>query len=671
MQSLSNKNGAQADSPSNKNGAQADSQSNKTQKIRVLLVDDQNFARQRLKAMLESQPGLEIVGKAENGAAAQKLVQSLQPNVVLMDLEMPEVSGIQASEEIVANNPDCKVIVLTIHESEEYVNQVLRTGAKGYVAKSASAEELTTAIRSVHNGFSYFGPGVLEKLNLAEPKSDEAEPDSADAKADDNSAEAKSEEETGIFREKSLERLSSPDRLDQLMHVVAPKNWLPLGTLGSLIIAGITWGFLGRIPVTVEGRGVVIHPSKVIPLQSKSAGQIVSLDLKVGDSVEKGDVIATVDQSSLDKQLKLAREKLNQLQGQNSDADLLQSDRSKKETAAIAEQGQTLQQRLKILKDLTPLLREKGLLSIRSERLTLETRLQKLRELTPTYEKRLATRQMLFEEGAISDDNLLQARQEYIENTTTINDAESQLKQLDVQEAEALQKYLANLNEVKDVQAQIQELDSKKATLAQENLTTSTNRIKEIQETKREIGKLEQQISSDGKVVSQHTGRVLEIATGPGEVLDAGTRIANLDVEDPSDRLVGITYFPIKDGKKVQSEMKIQITPQIVKRERFGGIIGNVTKVSAFPITKEAAAKVIGNPDVVEGLTSSPKEGLMQVSASLVSDETNISGYKWSSSSGPAIKISPGTTTVARVKLEERKPISYVIPILRSVSGIY
>lgn len=313
------------------------------------------------------------------------------------------------------------------------------------------------------------------------------------------------------------------------------------------------------------------------------------------DSVEKGDVIATVDQSSLDKQLKLAREKLNQLQGQNSDADLLQSDRSKKETAAIAEQGQTLQQRLKILKDLTPLLREKGLLSIRSERLTLETRLQKLRELTPTYEKRLATRQMLFEEGAISDDNLLQARQEYIENTTTINDAESQLKQLDVQEAEALQKYLANLNEVKDVQAQIQELDSKKATLAQENLTTSTNRIKEIQETKREIGKL----------------------------------------------------------------------------ERFGGIIGNVTKVSAFPITKEAAAKVIGNPDVVEGLTSSPKEGLMQVSASLVSDETNTSGYKWSSSSGPAIKISPGTTTVARVKLEERKPISYVIPILRSVSGIY
>ena len=109
---------------SNKNGAKADSQSNKTQTIRVLLVDDQNFARQRLKAMLESQPGLEIVGKAENGAAALELVQSLQPNVVLMDLEMPEVDGVQATEDIVASNPDCKVIVLTIHESEEYVNQV-------------------------------------------------------------------------------------------------------------------------------------------------------------------------------------------------------------------------------------------------------------------------------------------------------------------------------------------------------------------------------------------------------------------------------------------------------------------------------------------------------------------------------------------------------------------
>ena len=648
-----------------KNGAKP--ASGQQQKIRILLVDDQNFARQRLKTMLESAADFEIVGTANNGSIAVEKVKSLQSDVVLMDLEMPDMNGVEATKAIVECFPRCKVIVLSIHEEEEYVNDALRMGAKGYVAKSASAEELATAIRSVHRGFSYFGPGLLEKLNLAESKPEQDGSTDSGANADS----AKPESETGIFRQKSLERLSSPDRLDQLMQVVSPKSWLPLATLGSLLLAGITWSILGRIPVTVEGRGVVIYPSKVVPLQSRIQGQINTLDLEVGDLVKKGDAIATVDKSDLNEQLELAQDKLDQLQRQDRDASSLQTERGRREKTAASEQREALNQRLKILQDLTPLLREKGLMSIRSERLTLESRLAKLRELTPIFDKRLKTRQMLFEEGAISDDNLLQARQEYIDNTAQVNDAESKLKQLDVKEAEALQKYLSNLNEIEDVQAQTRELDRQQATFAQEDLTTSTNRIKEIQETKREIAQLKQQIARDGKIISQYTGRVLEVAVNPGQVLDAGTRIANINVEDSSSRLVGITYFPIKDGKKVQSQMKIQITPQIVKRERYGGIIGDVTKVSPFPITKEAAAKVIGNPEVVEGLTSSPEEGLMQVSATLKSDGSTPSGYKWSSSSGPNLKISPGTTTVARVKLEERRPISYVIPLLRSISGIY
>lgn len=654
MQSISN------------NGAKPDLK--QQQKIRVLLVDDQNFARQRLKAMLESESDLEIVGMADGGSTAIEQVKKLQSDVVLMDLEMPDMDGVKATEAIAAKFPHCKVIVLTIHEEEEYFNNALRMGAKGYVSKSASAEELATAIRSVYGGFSYFGPGLLEKLNLVQPHSEEDSATSNDSGS--NSDSAQPEPETGIFRQKSLERLSSPDRLDQLMQVVAPKSWLPLATLGSLIVAGVIWSVLGRIPVTVEGRGVVIYPSKVVPLQSKTQGQITALDLNVGDLVEKGDVIAKVDKSDLDEQLNLAQDKLKQLQGQDRSASSLQTKRGKREKTAVSEQREALNQRLDILQQLTPLLREKGLMSIRSERVTLESRLAKLRELTPIFDKRLETRRMLFEEGAIPDDTLLQARQEYIDNTAQVDEAESKLKQLDVQEAEALQKYLTNLNEIEDIQAQIQELDRQQATFAQEDFRTSTTRIKEIQETKREIAKLQQQISKDGKIISQYTGRVLEVAVNPGEVLDAGMRIANIDIENLSDRLVSITYFPIKDGKKVQSEMKIQVTPQIVKRERFGGIVGDVTEVSSFPITKEAAAKVIGNPEIVEGLTSS-EAGLMQVSATLQPDDDTFSGYRWSSSSGPKLKISPGTTTVARVKLEERKPISYVIPILRSVSGIY
>ena len=104
---------------------------------------------------------------------------------------------------------------------------------------------------------------------------------------------------------------------------------------------------------------------------------------------------------------------------------------------------------------------------------------------------------------------------------------------------------------------------------------------------------------------------------------------------------------------------------------RFGGIVGTVTQVSAFPIAKEAAINTIGNAEVVEGLVADNKEGLIQVVATLEPDDQTYSGYEWSSSAGPQLKISSGTTTTARVTVEERAPITFVLPILRSLSGIY
>ena len=102
------------------------------------------------------------------------------------------------------------------------------------------------------------------------------------------------EQKHNLFRKESLERLSSPERLDQLMQVVSPKSWLPLSTLGSLVLVAIVWSIYGRIPITVEGRGVLIYPRKVLALQSKTPGQLLSLNVKVGDIVKKGDAIATI-----------------------------------------------------------------------------------------------------------------------------------------------------------------------------------------------------------------------------------------------------------------------------------------------------------------------------------------------------------------------------------------
>jgi DNA-binding NarL/FixJ family response regulator len=131
--------------------------------IRVLLVDDQSLIRQGLKALLELEADLQIVGEADNGQAAIALVESLQPDVVLMDIRMPIMDGVAATREIEKRFANTKVLVLTTFDDDEYVAQAMGCGAKGYLLKDTPSEELAAAIRAVHKGYTHLGPGLFEK----------------------------------------------------------------------------------------------------------------------------------------------------------------------------------------------------------------------------------------------------------------------------------------------------------------------------------------------------------------------------------------------------------------------------------------------------------------------------------------------------------------------------
>lgn len=456
------------------------------------------------------------------------------------------------------------------------------------------------------------------------------------------------------------------------MQVVSPRSWLPLVALGSIVGVAVIWSIYGRIPITFEGRGVLIYPSNVVPLQSKSAGQLIALNIKVGDVIKKGQVLATIDQAELRKQLQQQRVKLTELESQDKAVGSLQGQRLQQEERSQQQQRYYLQQRILELQTITPLLKTKGNTSIAQQRQGLQERLRQAQALTPVFLQRVEIRRQLFKkEGAISGDEALKAEQEYLENLEKIADIKNQLKELDLKETETEKDYRQNLSTISDLQAQVKELDSKQASVAQQDLEDATTRKKEIQEVKREISQLELQLGNNSQIISQYSGRILEITLTPGQVVSAGTRLATVEAENPKSKLVSVTYFPVSEGKKIKAGMTIQITPQTVKRERFGGIVANVTNISRFPITKEAAASEVGNAEVVEGLVSQQKEGLIQVFSDLEIDSSTPSGYKWSSSTGPKLPVSSGTTTVARVKVEERAPITFVLPILRSVSGIY
>ncbi len=355
-----------------------------------------------------------------------------------------------------------------------------------------------------------------------------------------------SDQQRSIFRKESLERLSSPEKLDQLMQVVTLKDWLPLVTLGILMILGLLWGIFGKIPITVSGKGVLIRPRQILEFQSAIAGKLESINIRDGQCIQKNYVLATIDPSELKKQLELQQNKLTQLQAQVQNTQQLQNQRTQVEIEALAskrtsigerwrdtqaltpilqndtlntlrEQRQSLEKRLQELTAVTPTLKEKRLLAIAKQRTSLQQRLQDVQvltpqlrdkqreaigeqkatllqrlqnaqqlspvlrnknelalqqkreslvqslqdaqELVPVFQQRLTQRQQLFEQGAISQDNLLQTEQEYRQNLQNIKEIQADFKQLEVQQAETTEQYLQNLSTIKEIKSELKQLE--------------------------------------------------------------------------------------------------------------------------------------------------------------------------------------------------------------------
>ena len=135
--------------------------------IQVLITDDQDIVRQGLSVILKHQPGIEVVGAAANGREAVRLVEKIQPDVVLMDLKMPEMNGVLATREIVGKHPAVKVVVLTTYDADDWVFDAIRAGASGYLLKDSDSDQIVAAIKGAVAGEVRIDPAVAGKV-LAE-----------------------------------------------------------------------------------------------------------------------------------------------------------------------------------------------------------------------------------------------------------------------------------------------------------------------------------------------------------------------------------------------------------------------------------------------------------------------------------------------------------------------
>ena len=132
--------------------------------IRVLVVDDQPLVRSGFRMILDERPDLELVGEAENGAQALELARQLDPDVILMDVRMPELDGVEATRRLVERGTRARILVLTTFDLDEYVYASIRAGASGFLLKDVKPEELVDAIRVVAAGNSLFGPAATQRL---------------------------------------------------------------------------------------------------------------------------------------------------------------------------------------------------------------------------------------------------------------------------------------------------------------------------------------------------------------------------------------------------------------------------------------------------------------------------------------------------------------------------
>jgi DNA-binding NarL/FixJ family response regulator/multidrug efflux pump subunit AcrA (membrane-fusion protein) len=265
--------------------------------IRILLADDDRFIRRMLCSYLESEPDIKIVATADNGKIALELISELNPDLAFLDIEMPEIDGLTATEIIVRQYPQTKAVVLSSYDDREYVNRAIEAGAIGYLLKTITAQELSQAIRFLHKGYLQLAPGLSRKLSSTSSTTIETEKNSAIISPPVPTYPAKS---IGLSDRSS--NISLNNALDEFIPSFNRRT--NIGGLILLAILGATV-ILTNIPkskVIVKSPAVISSAGQLYPIQTAIDGSIKDFRVTEEQLVTAGEIVATLDASSIETQ---------------------------------------------------------------------------------------------------------------------------------------------------------------------------------------------------------------------------------------------------------------------------------------------------------------------------------------------------------------------------------
>jgi len=413
-----------------------------------------------------------------------------------------------------------------------------------------------------------------------------------------------------IFRQDAVRNLRDPQQLDTAIRLTSTSGWIALVSIGVIIVTAIVWVFAGSLPFRANGLGVLLETdSEIFPVPATISGRIEQITVAVGDAVKEGQVLARLQSPNTEAQLNAGKANLASLEAQ----------RDRRHTQV----KEDIATRLGITGDIVTAQERKAK--------DINDRIAYLRSREKDERDELAR-------GFITRDTLEQTIE-------SIDTARQELRTADLAIAQARSnqtEFAAGLHH------QISELD--------QQVLEADNRVKV----------LASQFGIEHLITSPADGFVTELSSERGDIVAAGTRLVT--VSNRGEGLQMFAYFPVGKGKRVEAGMHAKVTPSTVERDIFGSINATVISVSELPASEAELRDKLENEKLVEQMLANgaPIEVLLQ----LKSDPKTASGLDWSSSVGPPIQITAGTTALATITVRDVAPIDLVVPIVETwVSG--
>ena len=582
------------------------------QPISILLVDDQNFARRFVTKSLEFQQDFKIIGTADNGKEAIALVESLKPEVALIDLEMPEMDGITTTEIIVQKFPETKVLILSSYDTEEYLQKALRAGAKGYLIKGSPAKELCNAIHSVYRGYTQLSPGLIERVLTREvevitPTERDLEPES----------EAQSELEWAASTREAIDTLPRIS-LRAIFYILL------------LLMAGIIpWAAFAKVDEVGSARGKLEPQGRVVDIGASVDGKVVSVAVEEGDRLEANQPIMELDSEVVDTEL---QQNVAKLQSQQDRVNQLELLKNQQVLALRTQQQQNAAQQSEKKAAIEQARQE--IETSQSERDMAIIRASAAKEKVPRYQE-------AYTKGALSRDLLSEAQQQAKENKERVKQTASEIakaRSLLKEQQRSLESLIQSNNlsvlksreEYKDTESQITVLKG------------------EIAQTQSIIAGLEYQVQQR-VIYAPITGTVFKLPVKkPGAVVQMGQTIAQ--IAPKGSPLVLRGKMSSSESGLLEVGLPVKIKFDAFPFQDYGVVPGRLTWISPNSSSDS------NDPQAQQ---QSPGQEFFDVEIEL--ERNYIENYE------KKVTLTPGQTATAEVVIRKRRLIDVFLSPFKSL----